>query len=135
MLSLSGHIISTWVPSVAPTTWGIKHSVKTLNFCIFRAVSLSFLGNEINSGARWHTVVQNSANNLHAVDRPILKTLLVALYELPVDSLQIATAILFSTVIASRQKVFCFSMLGRKRMTIYSNVSVWSRNYRFQNSW
>ena len=76
------------------------------------------------TGARWHTAVQNSANNLHAVDRPIPKTLLVALYELPVESRQIAIAILFSTVIASRQKVFCFSMLGRKRLAIYSNVSV-----------
>ena len=62
--------------------------------------------------------------DLHAVERPIPKTLLVALHELPVDRLQIATAILFSMVIASRQKVFCFSMLGRKRLAIYSNVSV-----------
>ena len=74
--------------------------MKTLSFCI-RAVSLRFLGNEINYGARWHTAVQNSANDLYAVDRPIPKILLVALYGLPVDSLQIATAILFSTVIAS----------------------------------
>ena len=98
--------------------------MKILNFCISRTVSLTPLGNEKNCGARWHTAVQNSANNLHAVDRPIPKTLLVALYELPVDSLQIATTILFSTVIASHQKVFCFSMLDRKRLKIYSNVSV-----------
>ena len=98
--------------------------MKTLNFCISGAVSVLFLGNEINCGARWHTAVHNSANNLHAVDRPIMKILLVALYELPVAVLQIATAILFSTVIASRQKVFYFSMLGPKRLTIYLNVSV-----------
>ena len=97
--------------------------MKTLSFSI-RAVSLRFLGNEINYGARWHTAVQNSANDLYAVDRPIPKTLLVALYGLPIDRLQIATAILFSTVIASCLKVFCFSVVGRKRLTMYSNVSV-----------
>ena len=47
------------------------------------------------TGTRWHTAVQNSANNLHAVDSPIPKTLLFALYELPVESRQIAIAILF----------------------------------------
>ena len=59
------------------------------------AISIPFVGNEIHYGAKMHKSVRNFLSNLHAVDEPVQKTILVSLCELPINCLEIATTTFF----------------------------------------
>ena len=77
---------------------------------------------------------QNSYKIFAADARPIPNTLLIDLYELPVASLQSATATLFSSGIAFLKDIFCFSILSPTKFLIKLNVSTLNRNSLLQIS-
>ena len=77
---------------------------------------------------------QNSYTIFATDVRPIPNTLLIDLYELPVASLQSATAALFYSGIAFLRNVFCFSILSLTTFLIKSNVSTLNWNSLLQIS-
>ena len=133
-LSPSGGIISICVPSIAPTTYGIAHSVKMLNFWISSAVSLPLRRKWIKSPARETISVQNLFTIVQAVEMPTPKTLLAFRYEFPVHKRHIAKAILFSIHIDFLNRVFLLNIFSLTSVTTYSNVSGFRRNSRTHSS-
>ena len=77
---------------------------------------------------------QNSYTIFATDVRPIPNTLLIDLYELPVPSLQSATAALFYSGIAFLRNVFYFSILSLTKFLIKSNVSTLNWNSLLQIS-
>ena len=113
---------------MAPTVCGILQLQSLLNNFIPVADSLLFWGNFMKFEDFQTISSQKSCAIFTAVDLPIANVLATLQKEFPVAKRQSATPTCFSTGIAFRKLLSCFSKFGRTRATGFQDL-----HYSYEN--